>query len=149
MHVREVDRIDELVLEIRVGSRLHVADGVGQQCCLQPLVAVEQHDQRAVAGCVAYGEHVLQVTVRDQAQDHRVQRIDVRAERAGQHDTVYLLEAVLSHQQLGAGVQRGLGQLDRAHVVGVDDDLAAGAGLVRPGQYEIGLARARRSVGRI
>ena len=41
-----------------------------------------------VAGRVAGGPHPVEVAVRDEAEDHRVERVDLAAERAGQADLV-------------------------------------------------------------
>ena len=47
----------------------------------------------------------------------RVLDVDVAAERAGQADAIDVIGAQVLHQQLDAGVQGGLGELDGAHVV--------------------------------
>ena len=60
-------------------------------------------------------------------EDHRVGRVDLAAEGAGQPDVVDLVDRQLVHQQADAGVQRGLGQLDGADVVLGDRDARPGA----------------------
>ena len=55
---------------------------------LAAVVAVEQRHQRAGAGGVADRLHFGQVAVRDEAQHHRVFRIDEGAEGAGEADRV-------------------------------------------------------------
>jgi hypothetical protein len=60
---------------------------------------------------------MLQVTIRNEAQDHRVLHVDMAAEGTGQPDGVDRGEFQLVHQQPHAGIQRGLGKLDRAHIV--------------------------------
>ena len=79
--------------------------------------AVEQGDPRAGAGGVARARHLLGFAVGDEPEHHRVDRVDVRAERAGQADPVDVVDPVVVHQQTAARVQRALGQLDLAHVV--------------------------------
>ena len=54
---------------------------------------------------------------------HRVLGVDLAAERAGERDAVDLLDAEMVHQQARAGIERGLGELDRAHVGLQDPDL--------------------------
>ena len=78
---------------------------------------VEQRDARAGAGGIAGRLHLLQRAIGDQAEDHRVLDVDMAAEGAGEPDAVDLLDAELVHQQARAGIERGLGQLDGAHVV--------------------------------
>ena len=60
-------------------------------------------------------------------EDHRVDRVDLAAERAGQPDLVDRVDAELVHQQPDAGVERGLGELDGADVVLGDERCAAAA----------------------
>ena len=78
-----------------------------------------------------------------EAQDHRVERVDLAAERAGQPDLVDRLDLELVHEQPDAGVQRRLGELDGADVVLGDEDpqaegvagrgaVAVAAGALRP-----------------
>src|SRR3546814_14467371 len=64
-----------------------------------------------------------QRAVGDHAQHHGVLGVDVAAEGAGQHDLVDLLDAEAVHQQADAGIERGLAELDGAHVVLPDADL--------------------------
>ena len=78
---------------------------------------VEQRDARAGAGRVAGRGDLRQVAVGNHAEHHRVFDVDVAAERAGQPDPIDALDSQMLHQQADAGVQRGLGQLDGAHVV--------------------------------
>ena len=61
------------------------------------------------------------IAVGHQAQDQRVHRVDVRAERAGQADAVDGLDAQVVHQQPAPGVERRLRQLDLPDVVLRDD----------------------------
>ncbi len=123
--VREVDRAHKLGLEIWVDRRLDILDAPRQQRGVAAARAAQQRDPRAVAGGIAHGVDLLWRAVGVQAQDHRAQRVDIAAERAGQHDLVHLRHAAALHQQLAAGVERGLGQLDIAHIVLRHHDLAA------------------------
>ena len=65
---------------------------------------------------------VGEVAVGDEAEDHRVERVDLAAERAGQPDLVDRLDPGVIHQQPDAGVEGGLRQLDRPDVVLGHDD---------------------------
>jgi hypothetical protein len=65
---------------------------------------------------------VGQLRVRDQPEDHRVEGVDLAAERPGEANLVDLIDAGVVHQQPDAGVQRGLRELDRPDVVLGDDD---------------------------
>ena len=65
---------------------------------------------------------LAEVAVRDQPEDHRVGRVDLAAERAGQPDVVDRLDSGVIHEQPDPGVERGLGELDRPDVVLGDDD---------------------------
>ena len=58
-----------------------------------------------------------ELAVRNHAEHHRVLDVDVAAERAGEADAIDVLDAQVLHQQPDARVQRGLGELDGAHVV--------------------------------
>ena len=69
---------------------------------------------------------VGEVAVGDEPEDHRVGRVDLAAERAGQPDLVDGVDLELVHQQPDAGIQRGLGELDRPDVVLGDRDARAG-----------------------
>ena len=60
--------------------------------------------------------------IRDHAEGHRVERVDMAAEGAGQHDAVDRLDAEAVHQEPRACHERRLGELDRAHVVLIDED---------------------------
>ena len=63
-----------------------------------------------------------EVAVGDEPEDHRVDRVDLAPEGAGQPDLVELVDGELVHQQPDARIQRSLGQLDRPHVVLGDGD---------------------------
>jgi hypothetical protein len=65
---------------------------------------------------------VAEVAVGIEPEDHRVDRVDLAAEGAGQADLVDGVDLELVHQQPDAGVERGLGELDRADVVLGDRD---------------------------
>ena len=78
---------------------------------------IEQRDARAGAGGVAGRAHLVERAVGDHAEHHGVLDVDVAAERAGQPDAVDVLDAEPVHQQAHAGIERRLGELDRAHVV--------------------------------
>ena len=75
-----------------------------------------------VPGRVAGRPDVGEVAVGDQPEDHRVEQVDLAAERPGEPDLVDLVDAQVVHQQPDARVQRRLRQLDRPDVVLGDDD---------------------------
>ena len=97
---------------------------------------------------------LVERAVGDEAEDHRVFRIDVAAEGAGQLDAVDMVDAELVHQQARAGVERRLGELDGAHVGLQDADLGlprAGSapqdvGEGAPGRHDAVAARGERAV---
>ena len=55
-------------------------------------------------------------------EDHRVGRVDLAAEGAGEADLVHRIDLELVHEQPNAGIQRRLAELDRPHVVLGDED---------------------------
>jgi len=57
-----------------------------------------------------------QVAVWNHAENHRVLDVDVTAERTGKPDAIDVIDAEALHQQRYAGIQRGLRELDGAHV---------------------------------
>ena len=61
--------------------------------------------------------HLRRIAVGHEPEHHRVHRVDVRAERAGEPDAVDGLDAERVHQQPAARVERALGELDLTHVV--------------------------------
>ena len=88
---------------------------------------VEERDARAGAGGVAGGADLREVAVGDHAEDHGVSRRDVGAEGAGEDDAVDGVGVELVHEQAGAGVEGGLGELDGADVALGDQDVAVQA----------------------
>ena len=78
---------------------------------------------------------VVERAVGDEAEDHRVFHVDVAAEGAGKDDALDLVDAVVVHEQLHAGIERRLGELDGADVglgdhdarLALADDIGEGA----------------------
>jgi hypothetical protein len=68
--------------------------------------AVEQGDSRTRPGGVPGCRDALGIAVGDEAQNERVDRVDVRPERAREPDPVHALDAVVLHQQRAARVER-------------------------------------------
>ena len=126
--MRDGHGLDEVLLEPRLDRRLDLLDAAHDAFDLAPGRARQQRDQRPGAGGVAGGSDAVEVAVRDEAEDHRVERVDLAAERAGQADLVDGVASELVHQQPHPGVQGGLGQLDRADVVLGDDDARTAVG---------------------
>ena len=75
-----------------------------------------------VPAALPAGGDMGEIAIGDQAERHRVERIDVAAEGAGQRDALRRAGAAALDQQFRAGVERGLGELDRAHVGLVDEE---------------------------
>ena len=63
---------------------------------------------------------LAEIAIGDEAERHRIGHIDMAAERAGQRHPIGRRGAIALEQQFGAGVERGLGELDGAHVGLVD-----------------------------
>ena len=126
--VRDRHRLDEMLLEARLDRGLDLLDAAHDGLDLAPRGARQQRDQRTRAGGVAGRPDAGEVAVGDEAQDHRVERVDLAAERAGEPDLVDGLDLEVVHQQPDAGVERGLGELDGAHVVLGDEDARATVG---------------------
>ena len=126
--MRDRHRLDEVLLEARLDRRLDLLDATHDALDLAPGRAGQQRDQRPGAGGVAGRPDAIEVAVRDEPEDHRVERVDLAAERAGQPHLVDRVAPELVHQQPRTGVERGLGELDRAHVVLGDDDPRAAIG---------------------
>ena len=82
---------------------------------------VEQGDAGAGSRSVAGARDLGEVAVGDEAERHRIKGVDVAAEGAGEGDALGRGAGALD-EQLGAGVERGLGELDRAHVGLVDEE---------------------------
>ncbi len=74
-----------------------------------------------------------------------MERVDLAAERAGEADLVDGLDLELVHEQPDAGVQRGLGELDGAHVVLGDEDARAVVGRLVEDVAERPAVRRRRA----
>ena len=107
--VREGHRLDEMLLEARLDRGLDLLDPPDDALDLGPGLPRQERDQRAGPGRVAGRLDVGQVAVGHEPEDHRVDRVDLAAEGAGQADLVELVDLELVHQQPDAGIQRGLG----------------------------------------
>ena len=90
--VREGHRLDEVLLEARLDRGLDLLDAPHDALDLRPRRARQERDERAGAGRVAGRPDVGEVAVGDEAEDHRVDRVDLAAERAGQADLVDLVD---------------------------------------------------------
>ncbi len=73
---------------------------------------VEQGDARARPRGVAGGGDALEIAIGNHAERHRVERVDVAAERAGERDPLRRFSAESLDEQLRARVERRLGELD-------------------------------------
>ena len=85
-------------------------------------VARQQRLHGTGARRVADGADTVERAVGHEPEHHRVERVDVGAERSGEPDVGDLGVAGVLDEQVDAGPQRGLGELDRAHVVLRDRD---------------------------
>jgi hypothetical protein len=114
--------LDEMLLEARLDGGLDLLDATDDALDLPPCRAGQQRDQRSCAGSVAGRPDPSEIAVGDQPEDHGVEGVDLASERPGEPDLVDRVAIELVHQQPRAGVQGGLGKLDRADVVLGDDD---------------------------
>ena len=126
--MRERHRLDEVLLEAGLDRGLDLLDPADDALDLRPRRAGQERDQCARPGRVAGRSDAGEVAIGDEAKDHRVGRVDLAAERAGQADLVDLVDRELVHEQPDAGVERGLCQLDRPDVVLGDGDPRAADG---------------------
>src|SRR5262249_50612915 len=78
---------------------------------------IQQGDTRAGAGSVAGRADLREIAVRDHSEHHRVFHVDMTAEGAGESNPIYVIGAKVIHQQPYSGVERSLGELNRADVV--------------------------------
>ena len=81
---------------------------------------IEKRDPGAGAGRVAGARDFREIAVGNEAERHGIERIDVAAERAGERDALGPGARPL-HEELRPGVERGLGELDGAHVSLIDE----------------------------
>ena len=113
----ERHRLDEVLLEARLDGGLDLLDLADDAFDLDAGRARQQRDQRAGPGRIPGRCHVGEIAIGDEPEDHRVGRVDLAPERAGEPDLVDRLHPEVIHQQPDARVERGLGQLDRPDVV--------------------------------
>ena len=119
----EGHRLDEVLLEPRLDRGLDLLDAPDDALDLAPRGGAQAaRSARPVPAALPARLDVVQRRVGDQAEDHRVERVDLAAERAGQPDLVDRLDPGVVHQQADAGVERGLRELDRPDVVLGDAD---------------------------
>ena len=116
--VRDRHRVHEVLLESRLDGGLDLLDRPDDAL---DLLAAHPGRASAIRAPVpaAFPAEVTAsgLAVRDEPEDEGVDRVDVRAERAGEPDPVDPVDAVALHQQAAAGVERRLGQLDLPDVV--------------------------------
>ena len=115
--VRDRHRIDEVLLEARLDGGLDLLDAPHDLLDLGAGGAVQERDPGTGAGGVPGGSDLLGIAVRDQAEHERVDRVDVRPERAGEPDAVDVARSRSAPSAAAARVERGLGQLDLPDVV--------------------------------
>src|SRR5579872_6896680 len=118
--VRDRHGGDEMLLEARLDRRLDFFDSAHHVFDLAPRGGVEQRDARARPRRVAGGGDFGEIAIGDEAERHRIGRIDMAAERAGQRDALGRGGAEALDQQLGAGIERRLGELNGANIGLID-----------------------------
>src|SRR4051794_36750543 len=91
--VRDRHRVDEMRLESRLERRLDLLDAAHHLADLAARGGVEERDAGAGARRIAGGRHLVERAVGDQAERHRVERIDMAAEGAGKRDARDLVDA--------------------------------------------------------
>ncbi len=112
----------KMFLKLRFERRLDLFDPRDGLLDLAAIVAVEQTHARTGARRIADRLDLVEVAIGDEAENHRIFRIDERAEGAGKADAIDMIDALLVEQQFDAGIKRRLGELDGAHVVLGDGD---------------------------
>ena len=113
-------RGDEMALEVGLDRRLDLIDAPHDALDLRPRGEVEERDAGAGSRRVAGARDLREIAIGNEAERHRIERIDVAAEGAGERDALRRGAGAL-HEQLRAGIERGLGELDRAHVGLIDE----------------------------
>ncbi len=126
--MRDRHRLDEEFLEARFDRGLDLLDPPHELLDHRARATVEQRDPRAGARGVAGGADAFERAVGNHAEHHRVLDVDMAAEGAGEPDAVDAFDLHPLHQQPHAGIERGLGELDRADVVLGDRERRAAVG---------------------
>ena len=97
--MRNVHRHHELLLEVFVDRSLNIPHVRGDLPCQGAFFLVQQSDAGTITGGVAHGVNVVEITIRDQAQDHGMPGFDITTKGAGQHNPVHSPEAGPVHQR--------------------------------------------------
>ncbi len=105
-----------MLLEARLDRGFDLFDAAHDRFDFGARGAVEQRDARARARRVAGGDDFAQIAIGNHAERHRVKRVDMAAERAGEGDALRRSGAEAFDEQLRARVKRRLGELNGAHV---------------------------------
>ena len=113
-----------MALEGWLDCGLDLVDAPDDALDLRARGEVEERDAGASARRVAGARHLGEIAVGDEAERHRVDGIDMAAEGAGEGYALGRGMGALD-EQLGAGIERGLGELDRAHVGLIDGSRGA------------------------
>ena len=115
--VRQGHGFHEELLKARLHRRLDFFHPAHQGLYVTARALVQKCDARTracgVAGRADFAEHA----VGNHAQHHGVFHVDMAAKGASQANAVHGLHAHALHQEAHPGVERGLAQLDGAHVV--------------------------------
>src|SRR5262245_29898926 len=106
-----------MLLKARFDRGLDLLDAANDVLDLRARTAVEQCDPSARPGGVPGRRDSLGVAVGDEAENERMDRVDVGPERAREPYPVHALDPVVLHEQRTARVERSLRELDLAHVV--------------------------------
>ena len=115
--MRDAHGLHEVLLKARLDRGFDFLHPSHQLFDFRARAVVQQRNARAGAGRIARRGDLRQIAVGNHAEHHRVLDVDMTAEGARKADPVDLLGAQVLHQQLDAGIQRGLRELNRAHVV--------------------------------
>ena len=118
--VGERHRGDEMALEVRLDRRLDLVDAPHDALDLRARGKVEKRDPRAGSRRIAGARDLREIAIGNEAERHRIERIDVAAEGAGERDALRARRR-RAPSELRAGIKRGLGELDRAHVGLIDE----------------------------
>src|SRR5690242_15538317 len=106
-----------MLLEQRLDRRLDLLDAAHDLLDLIARLAVEKGNARPRARGITSRLHLVERTIRNEAQDHRELHIDMTAEGTGEADAIDVIDAELVHEKPRTCIERGLGELDGAHVV--------------------------------
>src|SRR6202044_771893 len=100
--------------------RLDLVDAPHDALNLRASREVEERDPCAGSRGVASARDPREIAIGNEAERHRIERIDVAAEGAGEGDALGRGAGALN-EQLRPGIERRFRELDRAHIGLIDE----------------------------